>query len=86
MRETKRKLTVDDMRRVTLVADSVAVHARKHYGESAWDVVVECWTFKELSDWAEKNDIKTPEDGIKLMKIIVGVWEERRANAEKEVF
>lgn len=66
--------------------DAVKLHAKEHYNDGGWDVVVECHTDWEIlvflaSPWPEKPDVETVEQAIDRFEPLVDVWSDRQADA-----
>lgn len=58
---------------------AVKRHAVEHYEDGGWDVVVECWSDKEIAEHI--RGAKTVAEAIKKFATVVSVWAERQADA-----
>lgn len=76
-------MTIERLHQMT---EAVKKHATEHYEDGGWDVVVECWTDKEIQDWLVKNGAATPEEAIDSFKDLVSIWADRQADARNSAF
>lgn len=63
---------------------AVREHARKHYEESGWDYVVECYSDADIVCAA--GGATTAEAAIRNVGKLVRVLDERRRDVQAEVF
>lgn len=69
------------------LADKVMAHAEANCEKGGWDVVVECWTLKEIDEYlTECGDVLDEGDAIIAMERLVGVWADRQADARNSAF
>ncbi|MFE2104326.1 hypothetical protein ACFXAF_00380 [Kitasatospora sp. NPDC059463] len=66
--------------------EAVKAHADKHYDEGGWDVVVECYTDRELQEWLESTEYgatvpTTVEEAVARVASAVGIWADWQADA-----
>lgn len=61
------------------IAKYIYDYAVEHYNDGGWDVIVECWSLKEIMDEIQDDDSK--EDALKHFESVVDVWAERQADA-----
>lgn len=66
------------------LADKVMAHAEANYTAGGWDVVVECWTLKDINEYLAESGATNESDAIDAMERIVGVWADRQADARIE--
>ena len=69
------------MKDIKKLVEAVKAYANAHYEDGGWDVVVECWTDKEITDHLLKLNCTTEAQAIKSFEGCVGVWAERQADA-----
>ena len=61
------------------IAKYIYDYAVEHYNDGGWDVIVECWSLKEIMNEIQDDDSK--EDALKHFESVVDVWAERQADA-----
>lgn len=66
------------------LADKVMAHAEANYEKGGWDVVVECWTLTDITDYLRECSATNEADAIDAMENIVGVYADRQADARVE--
>jgi hypothetical protein len=57
--------------------EKIKAHAKEHYNDGGWDVIVECWEDAELDELIEEHQA----DSMSFVKTLVSVWKERQENA-----
>lgn len=69
------------------LADEVLEHAKYHYSDGGWDVVVECMgpeeIAREIAEYVEREGISAPTatDAVGAFEERVGVWADQQAGA-----
>jgi hypothetical protein len=63
---------------------AVKAHAHKHYEDGGWDVIVECYSDKEIEEYLAENAAVTVEAAIAAFEPLVDVWADRQAEAQSE--
>jgi len=63
---------------------AVRDYANEHYEEGGWDYVVECWDDKDIVERIQH--CTTTQQAITEIGEIVGIQNERRRDAESEIF
>lgn len=66
------------------IAKYIYDYAVEHYNDGGWDVIVECWTLKEIMEHIEDGESK--EDALKHFEGVVDAWAERQADAINSVW
>lgn len=67
-----------------MFADRVMAHAKEHYSEGGWDVIVECWGNEEITEiLIEQGD---EENAWRLIESLVDIWSDRQADARNSAF
>lgn len=66
------------------IAKYIYDYAVEHYNDGGWDVIVECWTLKEIMEHIEDDDSK--EDALKKFQSTADVWAEREADALNSIW
>lgn len=66
------------------IAKYIYNYAQEHYEDGGWDVIVECWTLKEIMEQIEDGDSK--EDALKKFQSTADVWAEREADALNSIW
>jgi len=66
------------------IAKYIYNYAQEHYNDGGWDVIVECWTIKDIMDRIEDGESK--EDALKSIEGAVGVWADQQADAVNSVW
>lgn len=56
-------------------------HAEKHYEDGGWDVVVECWSDKEITDHLTEYKVTNEAQALDAFAFMVDVWADRQAEA-----
>ena len=74
------------MKQLDKLAEIVKAHALEHYEDGGWDVIMECWTNKEIQEHLEEAKATTPEEAIKAFQWLVNVYAERQADAVNSAF
>ena len=68
------------------LADKIMAHAEANYTAGGWDVVVECWTLKEINEYLAECGARDEHAAMEAMENIVGVWADRQADAHNSAF
>lgn len=63
------------------LADNIMAYAEQSYEKGGWDVVVECWTLKEIDEYLAECGATNYDDALDAMERLVGVWGDRQAEA-----
>ena len=66
------------------IAKYIYNYAQEHYNDGGWDVIVECWSLKEIMDEIQDDDSKG--DALKHLESVVDVWAERQADALNSIW
>ena len=66
------------------IAKYIYNYAQEHYNYGGWDVIVECWSLKEIMDEIQDDDYK--EDALKHFESVVDVLAERQADALNSIW
>jgi hypothetical protein len=61
------------------IANFIYDHAKEHYGDGGWDVIVECWSITEIMEHIEDGESK--EAALEQFKSLASVWADRQADA-----
>ena len=61
------------------IAKYIYNYAQEHYNDGGWDVIVECWTIKDIMEHIQDDD--SQEDALKHFQSTADVWAERQADA-----
>jgi hypothetical protein len=68
-----------------MFADQVMAHAKAHYTDGGWDVIVECWDNDELNELlADCHGIE--HEAWRVLESLVDVWSDRQADARNSAF
>lgn len=67
------------------IVEAVKAHAKAHYNDGGWDVIVECWEDSDIEEVCAgaadaKAAIAILRDGV------VAVWADRQADARNSAF
>ena len=67
---------------------AILAHALTHYEEGGWDVLVECFTEKDLVEWAQRysEGPVTPETLWSGARLLAEAHAERQADARNSAF
>lgn len=68
------------------IPEGVMRHAKAHYEDGGWDVVVECWTLEEIQRVIDEDRCATLEDALRSFAALVDVWADRQADARNSAF
>jgi hypothetical protein len=61
-----------------MFADQVMAHAKAHYTEGGWDVIVECWDNDQLNELlADCHGVE--HEAWRVLESLVDVWSDRQA-------
>lgn len=66
-----------------LIAE-IKAHAREHYNDGGWDVIVECWDDAQIAETI--GQASTVKGVIQKFRPLVGIWADRQADAENSAF
>jgi predicted RNase H-like HicB family nuclease len=66
------------------IAKYIYNYAQEHYNDGGWDVIVECWTIKDIMDHI--GDGESKEDALKSIEGAVSVWADQQADAVNSVW
>jgi hypothetical protein len=61
------------------IAKYIYNYAQEHYEDGGWDVIVECWTVKDIME--QIQDDESQEEALKNFKGLASVWTEHQADA-----
>lgn len=59
---------------------AVNMHARAHYNEGGWDVIVECWDDAEIAQLLVEDAVTTEAEAIAAFVPLVEVWREQETD------
>lgn len=65
------------------LVEFIKQYALDHYNDGGWDVVVECWSDKDIADVLAGID--TEADALDAFRF-VEVWADRQADARNSAF
>lgn len=68
------------------IAEAVQKHAVVNYEKSGWDYIVECWDRRAIEDELIRSRIYTVDAAVKAFAELAHIWDERRKDAEAEIF
>lgn len=63
---------------------AVREHAREHYNDGGWDVIVECYEDVQIAELIGRA--RTPQGAINKVAEVVSVFAERQADAVNSAF
>jgi len=67
-----------------MFADRVMAHAKEHYSEGGWDVIVECWWPDDITEiLIEQGD---EDSAWRMIESLVDIWSDRQADARNSAF
>jgi hypothetical protein len=66
--------------------DAVKKHANEHYEDGGWDVLVECWSDKDILNHLNTYGARTEKQAVESFKTVVSVWADRQADARNSAF
>lgn len=68
------------------IAEAVQKHAVQNYENSGWDYIVECWDREAIRIELERCGHTTVEAAIADFADLARMWDNRRRDAEAEIF
>lgn len=70
------------------LAEQVHAHAKEHYSEGGWDVLVECWSVVDIAKRlaADSTAPSTADAAVDSFRAVVDVWQDRQADAVNSAF
>jgi len=68
-----------------MFADQVMAHAKAHYTEGGWDVIVECWDTDQINEVLE-GVFGVEQEAWNVIESLVDVWSDRQADARNSAF
>lgn len=63
------------------LVQALKTHAMENYNAGGWDVVVECYTDREIAEILTEKHATTLDEAIAAFATVVDVWSERQADA-----
>lgn len=69
----------------TLV-DFIKAHAESNYEAGGWDVIVECYSDKDILDTLTEAGATTEEQALAAFSFSVDVWADLQADARNSAF
>ncbi len=63
---------------------AVRAHAEAHYEDGGWDVVVECWSDKDIADHIKGATTLT--GALRKLSGVISVYADRQADARNSAF
>lgn len=69
-----------------VAAQAVADYAKDHYESDGWDYIVECWSVAEIREELVSRMDDNIRSAIAWFGTLAKTWDERRKDAEGEVF
>ena len=66
------------------IAQYIYNYAQEHYNDGGWDVIVECWTIKDIMKHIQNGDSK--EKALKHFQDTAEVWADQQADAMNSVW
>lgn len=68
------------------IAEAVQKHAVENYEKNGWDYIVECWTRNDIETELAIANITDVLEAIKMFEQLARIWDDRRKDAEAEIF
>ena len=68
------------------IIEGLKAHANANYEAGGWDVLVECWSDKEIQGHLDAHNARSIGDAIEAFKPLVSIWAERQADARNSAF
>ena len=68
------------------IAEAVQKHAVQNYENSGWDYIVECWDRRAIEEELIRSRIYTVDAAVKAFAELAEIWDDRRKDAEAEIF
>lgn len=66
---------------VEKIVEAVKEHAQEHYEDGGWDVIVECYSDRNIADIITEDTILFAEAAIEQFSDLVSVFAERQHDA-----
>ena len=68
------------------IAESVVKFAHINYEHGGWDYIAECWDAQAIEDELIRSKIYTEDEAIRAFRELGFIWDQRRKDAEAEIF
>ena len=68
------------------ISAAIVAHAEAHYEQDGWDVIVECYSPKDLAEHFEHCNVTIEEDAWETARTMISVYSDRLADARNSVF
>ena len=68
------------------VIDALVAHAYANYETGGWDVLVECYSRKDMIEELEAQNITTIRGAVEYYERVLGAHDESRQDIEGEAF
>ena len=59
-------------------------HAREHYNEGGWDVVVECWSELEIAQALDGHT--TEQEALAFFSKLAATWKDQQEASTQSIF
>lgn len=69
---------------MTSLVEAVKAHAKAHYEDGGWDVIVECWEDADIEKVIA--GARTERGAIRKVAVVVSVYADRQADARNSAF
>ena len=68
------------------IIEYIKQYALEHYDDGGWDVIVECWSNKDIEKHLTLCNVTTKEKALSAFEGIVNVWADQQADARNSAF
>ena len=68
------------------IIEYIKQYALEHYEDGGWDVIVECWSDKDIEKHLTLCKATTKEKALKDFQSIASIWADRQADARNSAF
>lgn len=69
---------------VSELVEIVKAHALSHYEDGGWDVIVECWSDREIAE--EIGRARTAKGALAKIRPYIEIYDERQADGRNSAF
>lgn len=67
-------------------AVAIMAHAEAHYDDGGWDVIVECWSLKQITEFLIEHKITNFAEALAEFTVTAEMWADRQADARNSAF
>ena len=68
------------------IIEYIKQYALEHYDDGGWDVIVECWSNKDIENHLTLCKATTKEKSLKDFQSIASIWADQQADARNSAF